>query len=324
VYGRFVPPNAGGLFRPPSGVYSSPHPAPGWPCDVRIGIAQTVSRVVERRREDHRTMTGPGQPTDPAGGTPNEEPTTPPAAAPPPATPPPAADAAGTPAAGSGQVTPPPPPAAPTTPPAAASGEWAKDEKQPEWVQQAQNWRPAEVASGPAPGVTYADLTTRIIAYIIDAIILSIGFYIVFSVLLVNLLFSFGGFIVFAIITAVLYGIATAVYFVYTWTTMKASPGQRVLNLMTVNESDGAALTQNQAITRWAYLFGPAVISQAFSFGPGAGFGFGASALLGTLISLAVLAYYIYLIYTTANDSKRQGFHDKQSGTVVVKTAPSA
>jgi uncharacterized RDD family membrane protein YckC len=252
-------------------------------------------------------MSGPGQPTEPPGGAPTPEQ---PPATPPPTTPPPA--------------TPPPTPAAPTTPPADASGPWAKEEKPPEWVQQAQNWRPAEVATGPAPGVAYADLTNRIIAFIIDAIILAIGFWIVFVIILSALFFSIGGALVFAVLAFVLYAIASAVYFVYTWTTMKASPGQRVLNLMTVNESDGSALTQNQAITRWAYLYGPNALASAFSFAPGGGLGLGAAALLGTLISLAALAYYIYLIYTTANDPKRQGFHDKQAKTVVVKVAPAA
>jgi len=282
-------------------------------------------------------MTGPGQPTDPAGGPPNQEPATTPPAAPPPATPPPAtpppADPAGAPPPttsesvtppppASESATPPPPPAAPSTPPASASGDWGKEEKSPEWVQQAQSWRPAEVAAGPAPGVAYADLTTRIIAYIIDAIILGIGFGIVSGVVFNALLFGLG-FVGFFVITAIVYAIASAVYFIYTWLNLRASPGQKVLNLQTVNEKDGATLTQNQAIMRWAYLFGPAVIAQALSFGPYGGFGLGAGAL-SSLVGLAVFAYYIYLIYTTANDPKRQGFHDKQSGSVVVKSTPAS
>ena len=50
-------------------------------------------------------------------------------------------------------------------------------------------------------------------------------------------------------------------YFVYTWTTMRASPGQKVFNLETVNAADGATLTQNQAIKRWVYLFGLYAVS---------------------------------------------------------------
>ena len=49
-------------------------------------------------------------------------------------------------------------------------------------------FQPAPVATGPAPGVADADLVTRIIAYIIDAILLSI----VFGVIGVEIL---GGFL---------------------------------------------------------------------------------------------------------------------------------
>jgi hypothetical protein len=89
---------------------------------------------------------------------------------------------------------------------------------------------------------------------------------------------------------------------------MKASPGQRMLGLMTVNEADGNALTQNQAITRWALLSAPWIIgfvfNQVYSY-----------SIFGLLVSLAGLGWTIYLLYTTANDPKRQGFHDKYAKT---------
>ncbi len=94
---------------------------------------------------------------------------------------------------------------------------------------------------------------------------------------------------------------------------MKASPGQRMLGLMTVNEADGSALTQNQAITRYLVMFAPGYIaSLASSVVPG---------FLGLLLSLVGLGWTLYLIYTTANDPKRQGFHDKYAKSVVVKPA---
>jgi hypothetical protein len=43
---------------------------------------------------------------------------------------------------------------------------------------------------------------------------------------------------------------------------------------------------------------------------------------LGALVSLVILGYYIYLLYTTATDPRKQGFHDKQAATLVtVKSA---
>ena len=40
---------------------------------------------------------------------------------------------------------------------------------------------------------------------------------------------------------------------------------------------------------------------------------------IGTLLGLLTFAYAIYLLYTAANSSSRQGFHDVQASTVVVK-----
>ena len=48
---------------------------------------------------------------------------------------------------------------------------------------------------------------------------------------------------------------------------MRASPGQKVLSLETVNAADGATLTQNQAIRRWAFLWGPTTVVGAISSG---------------------------------------------------------
>ncbi len=173
---------------------------------------------------------------------------------------------------------------APTPPP--PQGNWqAPPPPSPGGFQQAQ------VEAGPAPGIAYADLVTRIIAVAI--VIAGAGW-------LIGLLF------------AILWAVASIGYFVYTWTSMRASPGQRLLKLETVNAADGATLTQNQAIRRWAFLFGPAALANIASNLPGGWF-------LGGLVGLAATVYAIYLLYTASQSSKRQGYHDVQSGTVVIK-----
>jgi uncharacterized RDD family membrane protein YckC len=176
----------------------------------------------------------------------------------------------------------------------------------------------APVAAGPAPGVAYADLVTRVIAYVIDAVILFVGYIVVWSILLTALFVTggFGGFFIGAIIGSVLLLVASAVYFVYTWTTMRASPGQKIMSLETVNAADGGTLSRDQAIRRWAFLFGPAALAAAF--------GYSGVGILGSLISLLSFLYLIYLLYTVSQDSKRQGFHDKQAGTVVVQRVKAA
>ena len=149
-----------------------------------------------------------------------------------------------------------------------------------------------------------AAVMTRVVAYIIDLIVLFI-----FGVLILGGLVS-DGTIVGGITRAIIYAVLSFLYFGYTWTAWRASPGQRLLGLMTVNEADGAALTWNQATKRWAFLFGPSVLNSLFQFSG-----------LSFIVGLLLLCYGIYLLYTTATDPRKQGFHDKQASTLVVAKA---
>jgi uncharacterized RDD family membrane protein YckC len=151
-----------------------------------------------------------------------------------------------------------------------------------------------------------AAVATRAIAYIIDAIILGICGIFILGIIINDLT------IVGTITRAIIYAVLGFLYFGYTWTAWRASPGQRVLGLQTVDATSGAALSWNQATMRWAFLFGPSVLNSLFPVG----------GALGALVSLIVLGYYIYLLYTTATDPRKQGFHDKQANTLVItKTA---
>ena len=228
-------------------------------------------------------MTGPG-PSDPAGDQPlgGEPPQAPPQAAPtPPAAPPPAS----------------PPPALNT------------------WTAMS-----APQTAGPA-GYVYADVPNRAIAYIIDAIILAI-IGIVVAIILgtiglasVNLNVNdpnFGQYsLVAGLVAAIINTAINGAYFIYTWTTMRASPGQKVLGMQVGNAADGATLTTEQAIKRWIALGAPFGIAQALNPLPG----------LGLLIGLAALAWFIALLVTTAQSPTKQGLHDQYANTVVVKSA---
>jgi uncharacterized RDD family membrane protein YckC len=170
------------------------------------------------------------------------------------------------------------------------------------------------VAAGPAPGVTYADLVMRIVAYIIDTIIFFVLAVVIGSIVILAI-FAGGGIIelIGTVVLVVLSLVGSAIYFVYFWTAMRASPGQKMLSLETVNAADGATLTRDQAIKRWAYLFGPFALGSALGYAPGV------LGVLGSLIGLLAIGYAIYLLYTVSQSPKRQGFHDVQASTVVVK-----
>jgi len=213
------------------------------------------------------------------------------------------------------EAAPPPPPqslppaaeVAPAAPPAAA----APASTSPAWLNTVTS---STTVAGPA-GMVYSDVPTRIFAYIIDAIILGIAFailYGIFGALFISSLIGGFQFMLFVwfVVLVLIYAAGSAIYFIYTWTKMRGSPGQRVLGLETLNASDGAVLTQPQAIRRWLFMFGPFVLAQAASLMLGG---------LGLIVSLALFAYAIYLLYSTANSPTRQGFHDVQAGTVVVK-----
>ena len=84
----------------------------------------------------------------------------------------------------------------------------------------------------------------------------------------------------------------------------------------TVNAADGATLTRDQAIRRWAFLFGPQVVASVFQFSGSVSTALGS---IGSLLGLLAFLYAIYLLYTVTQSAKRQGFHDVQANTVVVK-----
>jgi uncharacterized RDD family membrane protein YckC len=237
-------------------------------------------------------MTGPG-PSDPSGQAP----------------PPPEPQAS------------PPPDAAPPAGAAPGGEQWGQQGQTPDWAKQAQGWRPPEVAVGPAAGIAYADLTTRIIAYIVDVVILVIVGIVVNLVLLTTFIAAIvttGStlFLLLSVVVLVFDVLLAGVYFIYTWTNMKASPGQRILGVMTVSEADGSALTFNAALARFVIMFAPGYVASLASYVvPG---------ILGVLLSFAGLAWTLFLVYTTANDVKRQGFHDHYAHSVVIKPATVA
>ena len=197
-------------------------------------------------------------------------------------------------------------------PPPSGSGDWGQEGAGGGGAAGGLQMKTVVAEKGPAPGIEYAELPVRIGAYIIDIVILAICYFIVATVILGVLLFT-GLWFIGWVIAAVLYAAGSAIYFIWSWRNLRASPGQKVLSLETLDARTGKAITMDAAVKRYLYLFGPALLAQVFSLG---GFGF---VFIGWLVSLAVFAYSVWLVYTVSQSAKRQGYHDVQAGTVVVR-----
>jgi uncharacterized RDD family membrane protein YckC len=189
---------------------------------------------------------------------------------------------------------------APTPP---SPGNWQTPPPAPGGFQP--NLQQSQVEPGPAPGVSYADLVTRIIALVIDGVILWV-INVILIVIAGTIAVAMGAGLLITLVFGVVWAFVTLVYYVYGWTKMRASFGQKFLNLETVNAADGATLTQEQAVRRWAFLWGPFALGAIIP-------------IVGLVISALAVLYSLYLLYTASQSPKRQGFHDLQAGTVVVK-----
>jgi uncharacterized RDD family membrane protein YckC len=155
----------------------------------------------------------------------------------------------------------------------------------------------------------YADVPNRAIAYIIDSIVLFI------TLLVVGLVLAVVGIVAGSFVGAtamlVIGLIVSAVYFIYTWTRMRATFGMQALGMQIGNAVDGATLTQDQAIRRWLAISVPSIAAQALQPVP----------TIGNVVALMSLAWFIFLVYTTAQSATKQGWHDTFANSMVVKAA---
>ena len=225
--------------------------------------------------------------------------------------------------------TPPPPP-----PPPAGSPGWQSTPQppgpppmggqpgsgMPSWTN---NITARGTKTGPA-GVALADIPDRIIAFVIDAIIVGIvGFivgFIMTQILGDNSVTIFGVVVptasrqpslISSLATVVLMLAASAAYFIYMWTRMGgATVGMRVMKLAVRDSTNGGPISQQQAINRWFLVGAPFALYFLYAWG-----------FIGWIVGLAVLVYEIYLIVTTAQSATRQGLHDTYAKTVVAKVA---
>lgn len=172
--------------------------------------------------------------------------------------------------------------------------------------------------SPPMSGLVYADVPNRVIAFILDYVVI-IVILIVVGLILAPLgiaAATIGSSTVNAIgsiIVGLIGLIVAAGYFIWTWTARRATLGMQLLGMQIGNAGDGRTLTTEQAGRRYLALVGPGILSYAL----------GGLPVIGLIISLLSLLWVIYLLYTTANSPTKQGWHDVFANTQVVKAAKS-
>ena len=145
---------------------------------------------------------------------------------------------------------------------------------------------PAQPPVAYAPAVSYGGFWIRVVAYIIDAILLGIVggiLLVVFRADLSNP--SNAGYNAARLFDLVV----SAAYFTAFWTLWGASPGQRILGLRIVDANTGQPIASvGKAFVRWLGLF------------------------------ISFLVCFIGVIWV-AFDPRKQGWMDKIAGTVVVR-----
>jgi uncharacterized RDD family membrane protein YckC len=161
-------------------------------------------------------------------------------------------------------------------------------------------WEAPEPVRGPAPGIEYGGYGERIVAYIVDGLILSaimialsIPAIAMFSPAIFDATFepdveafaAFGFYIVAAIVVSIL-------YFPWFWARGGQTPGMRLFDLRVVRDVDGGPVGWGIALLR----------------------------LVGMWIATAV--FYIGFIWVFV-DPRRRGWHDLIAGTLVIKAPRS-
>ncbi len=144
---------------------------------------------------------------------------------------------------------------------------------------------------GPAPGIGYSSALGRLIAYLIDGFVLGIIFGIPYVIGLLLVTMGAGGNNSAATLAGgviVLVSIVIAVaYKPWMWSRGGQTVGYKVMRLKVVRVHDGGPLSGAQAVGR----------------------------LLGYIVSSVFSLGFIWIAF----DARRQGWHDKLAGTVVVE-----
>jgi len=230
----------------------------------------------------------------------------------------------------------PPPPtwqAPPQQPQAPAPASWQSAPKAPvpldvppppppSWTSNLTSTMPTP---GPA-GFVYADVPNRVIAYILDSILLFIiglGTAVIVggamggittttsSTTGAGVEVNYGASIVVGLI-----GLAiSAAYFIYMWSSQRATVGMKVLGLQIGTQDDGRSISTMAAFNRWLIIGIPGILAQFTGY---------LSAGLGMILGLVGIIWLIALLVSIAQSPTKQGYHDRYAKTIMVKSARRA
>jgi uncharacterized RDD family membrane protein YckC len=149
-------------------------------------------------------------------------------------------------------------------------------------------WEAPKEEIGPAPGVKFAGYGARLVAYILDVVILSIALSLFFTATLDMAISGDTAGDTGTGILILLGIILSLAYFPFFWAWSGQTPGMRPFKLFVVRDRDGGPISIGQALLR----------------------------LIGVIISSVPL--YIGFIWVFI-DARRRGWHDLIARTVVVE-----
>jgi uncharacterized RDD family membrane protein YckC len=168
-------------------------------------------------------------------------------------------------------------------------------------------WAAPREEAGPAPGVKFASHGLRLIAYIVDSLIVGFVFTVVVVIMATTLFAGAGlsgfwradfrdrdltpamvGALVVFVLLVLLVSLVALAYFPYFWAKSGQTPGMRMFGLYVVRDTDGGKISGGQAILR----------------------------LIGMWIS--IIPFYLGFIWIFI-DARRRGWHDLIAGTVVIE-----
>lgn len=180
-------------------------------------------------------------------------------------------------------------------------------------------WQVPDDAQRPSPiaGFAIAGVGARLVAYLIDGLLLAIANSAILAVVAPSVAIfdpttpidqlSAPVFTLETVLAGIIGIGLDFIYLVGLWTSRgRATLGQRILKLQVLDAASGTGLDLSQAVVRWVLLGGAVAI-------------FGLAPVAVELTGLIGLLWLIVLLVTTSSHPLKQGVHDRAANSIVVQ-----